>query len=259
MTSQNVPGVSPGTPAVTSGPTVSSPAPGTTTSGPQDSPEAKELRRKITSQAEEIKRLRGVMEQIEQNPKVMEALRGDVRDAPKDGMEEFREVATKLWEGDERGPESFAKALATAADVGERRAIERMRQELDPWKRRQVVDTMSRKLNDFFGPSGKDLPEMAAPSSDFTRFLSTEIRTYPWLRDLLDNDLDAALSVVWERFTRENGDPAAEKQRRLERERRAAASLEDSTGMVPGMAGIVQAGGNKTLLEIFTELESRGS
>lgn len=249
-------GVSPGTPVATSGQQVTSPAPGATTSGPQDSPDAKELRRKITSQAEEIKRLRGVVERVEQNPEAMKVLRGETAPTQDEGVE-LEELSKKLWESG--NAEDFTRALKAAAELGERRATDRVRQEMAPFQRRQVADTFSRKLNEFFGPQGKDLPDLAEPQSDFTRFLASEIRAYPWLRDLVDNDLDAAVSVAWERYVRENGDPAAEKARRLEHDRRSAASLEDSTGVVPGLSGIVQVGGNKSLLEIFQELESRGS
>jgi hypothetical protein len=211
----------------TSGQSASSPSHGTSTSGASEVESLKtqvsELRRKVTSQAEQIQQrdarwVEAIQTKVPNGDKVIAAISGDTSAMPSTNMQELLERA--LVDGDVG---AFQSVLTQTVQD----AVNRIEKKLGPQIQRANAAAVDGTVRSFFTDRG--IPEFLSEDSPFQDFQQKEVDAHPELGVLLAHNPKLGLEVLYDRYARAHGDPAAEKKADLEARRRAA--LETAGGM----------------------------
>ena len=240
---------SPGTGEPTSGTpsgVVSSPGAGSPTSG--DDEQVKELRQRLTTQAEEIKTLgeeltglRGSLGRYPDSERLIQFLRTG----------EFEEPVVRNGQGPTGEPgasaenmlaKAFEEVDGEAFTQGMRALREEITKDLSKQYDGRFKDVSQRTtdgvVRNFF--ADRQAPDMTQAGSEFWKHTSKLVNeggtTGRAINSLLQTDLEAGLEFAWEQYTKTHGDPATEARKREGVEARRLASLESGAGLPSNIA-----------------------
>ena len=188
--------------------TASVPAPSGSTSDASEGPEVqvKELRAKVTEQAEQMKEMQSNFDTLFKrvtsynDPKFQAHLKGEP--VPVDGgaPKTFGEMATHFFSDEGGTPEALAEMLKTAAEMGEQNAIKRLSPELE----RSNADRLERVTQNFFQEQG--VPELAKAGSRFWKYLGNIVSDDPVIRTALNHDPRRGIKLAYEGYVEQYGD-----------------------------------------------------